>query len=1061
LTWRPEKHTLFITSGVGGDYDFWLERTTGMTKLDFTPAQIEFLAALDALQGPVSIKIVGAIAPLSPSELLELLRRGKKLKLIYEPGQDIFGLSNDLPQYLLKKFQEINNKKKIDALFRRLLKLNLWEEIPLPIRANLLARSGNEKDAALIFIEIADQSLENEKKDAAYDNLLSAINILPPYLGTNETDILFVKACLQLCHLCYFFGRLLGSLPQTLKIAIKSAEQLGDKRSKALLNFHLGFYHFTFGSTSEALQNLEAGRLIFEELGDEDMLSQSAGFIGLYYFIQGLNKEALEMFEKAELYFNSNTGFLYGPIFMAYSAAYSGHFDRAIGCLDYYWHLAQRMGREPISASYRATLGVFLLATFKLDAAKLHLSSALESAYASNNEFAAFSAETGLAFYYYKSNNLSMAIKYLNLVYSRMAKSRITILTMEPWQLQMVYDAEKQGYKPPSEFRCHQLIERLMKEKNVHLRGISLRLKAKDLADAGEPQERITKLLYESESCLKAASDPIQLAKTQLEIAKLKLNDGNINEARLLAMKARLSLSGHWEDLFPDDLRFLLDKGNHVGSTTHFGDSFIEDFIEMLSKLPNHYDIDRSLSNILAFTNRVFRAERGAILWVDSMPKKALKPKALKNMSASDLYAESFRANMAAIIKCQGENLPILINNKCMKPKSSHLVPLSAICLPITINQICHGVLYHDNTYLENSFELLSKKTLSLVSVHLEQYFRRCFEFNKAIEKTKKIVAREAILTGISGDNELVASCQPMINLLDQADKVAATESTVLIQGETGVGKELLARRIHKMSPRASAPFITIDSTTIPDNLVESELFGHEKGAFTGADRQKIGRVELADKGTLFIDEIGELPKSTQAKLLRVLQEKTFIRVGGTLPISSDFRLVVATNRNLVDEVKQKNFREDLFYRLNTVPLMLPPLRERDNDIVELAQYFLNRFSLKYQRHNLSITPEGEKRLCLYHWPGNIRELAHVIERSVILSQGDQLELNIISSPKPMPIDETSELVTLDELNRRYILQVLKKTGGKIYGDGAAAQILGINRGTLYSRMKKLGIKGY
>jgi transcriptional regulator with GAF, ATPase, and Fis domain len=1030
-----------------------------MTKLDFTPAQLEFLAALDALQGPASIKIVGAIAPLSPSELLELLRRGKKLKLIYEPEQDIFGLSGNLPQYLLKKFQEINDKKKIDALFRRLLELNLWEEIPLPLRANMLARSGNEKDAALLFIEIADQSFENEK-NAAYDNLLKAINILPPYLGKNETDILFVKACLQLCYLCYFFGRFLSFLPQLLKIAIKSAEQLGDKRSKALLNFHLGFFHFTFGSTSEALQNLEAGRLIFEELGDEDMLSQSAGFIGLYYFIQGLNREALEMFEKAELYFNSHTGFLYGPIFMAYSAAYSGHFDRAIGCLDYYWHLTQRMGREPFSASYRAALGIFLLATFKFDAAKLHLSSALESAYASNNEFAAFSAETGLAFYYYKSKNLNMAIKYLNLVYSRMMKSQITILSMEPWQIQMVYDAEKQGYKPPSEFSCHRLIERLMKEKNVHLKGISLRLKAKDLVDAGEPREQIIKLLYESESCLKAASDPIQLAKTQLEIARLELNEGHINEARLLAMKARLSLSGNWEDLFPDDLRFLLDKENHAGNMTHFGDSFIEEFIDMLGKLPYHHDIDRSISNILEFTNRVFRAERGAILWVDSIPKKTLKPKTLKNMSESDLYAESFRSNMAAIIKCQGENRPILVNNKSMNPKSSHLVPTSAICLPICINCVCHGVLYHDNTYLENSFELLSKKTLERVSVHLEQYFVRCFEFNKAIEKTKKIVAREAILTTTPNDKELVTSCQVMIDLLDQADKVATTESTVLVLGETGVGKELLAKRIHKMSLRSSAPFITVDSTTIADNLVESELFGHEKGAFTGADRQKIGRLELADKGTLFIDEIGELPKSTQAKLLRVLQEKTFIRVGGTLSISSDFRLIVATNRNLEDEVKKKNFREDLFYRLNTVPLTLPPLRERDNDIMELAKYFLKRFSLKYQRDNLAISPEEEKRLCLYHWPGNIRELEHVIERSVILSKGDQLELSIIAAPKPMLINETTELVTLDELQRRYILHVLEKTGGKIYGQGAAAEILGINRGTLYSRMKKLGIKG-
>lgn len=1030
-----------------------------MAKLFFSSGQLEFLAVLDAFQGPIPINIVATLAPLPPNELLDLLRRGKELKLIDEPQQDVFRLAEHLPPELTKELEETNDKKKLNLIHARLLELNLWDEVALQLRANILARSGNEKGAAEIYIEIAHQALDEGKKDYAYDNFLAGIQILPQYLGINETDTIFVRACIQFCDLCDFFGKYLGFLPQTLKSAIKSAYRLGDKRSTALLSFHLGFYHFTFGSTSAALQNLEEGRVIVEELGDEDMLSRSAGFIGLYYFIQGLNKEALEMFEKAELYFNSHTGFLYGPTFMAHSAAYTGHFDRAIGCLDYCWHLAQRMGREPISASYRASLGVLLAAIHQFDAAKSHLNGALKSAYASNNEFASFSAESGLAFYYYKSNDLNMAMKYITQVYSRMMKSQITVLSMEPWQMQMLYDIEKQGYKPPPGFSYHQWFERLMKDKNIHLRGIVLRLKAKDLSDAGESKESIMKLLDESESCLKAASDPIQLAKTQLEMAKLKLNDGELNEARMLAMKARLILSGQWEDLFPDGLRALLDKEDDEDNSSPFGDSFIANFVDRLGNLPNYHNIDRSISNLLALMNRMFRAERGAILWVESIQNKLLKPKALHNMSASDLNADSFRSSMAAIIKCQRENHPISINNKEMKSKSGHLVPLTAICLPISIKGVCHGVLYHDNTYLENSFDLLSKKTLDRVSVHLDQYFSRSLEFSNVIEKTKKTVVRESNLTSISGDKELIASCRLMIDLLDQADQVAATEGTVLIQGETGVGKELLAKRIHSKSPRAAEPFVTVDSATIPDNLVESELFGHEKGAFTGADRQKIGRVELADKGTLFIDEIGELPKSTQVKLLRVLQEKTFIRVGGILPISSDFRLVVATNRNLEEEVRKKNFREDLYYRLNTLPLKLPPLRERKNDIIVLARYFLNRFSKKYHRGDLTVTPEDEKKLCLYHWPGNVRELEHVLERSVILSKGDRLELNLIAAPKPMLIDENSELVTLDELQRRYILHVLDKTGGKIYGNGAAAEILGVNRGTLYSRMKKLGMK--
>lgn len=1027
---------------------------------EFTPGQLEFLSVLHAFDEPAPINIVGLLAPLPPNELLDLLRRGKEMKLINEPEQDVFVMAETLPQNLLDRLEDKNDKDNIGAICKRLSEINLWEEISLPLRANLLARSANDKDAALLYAEIAQQLIDSGKEHEAFSNLMKAINLLPQFLGEDNADTVYVKACIRLCYLCDFFGRYSGLFPKPLKLAIQAADRLGDKRSKALLNFHLGFYNFMFGNTTEALGNLETGRLIFEGLGDEDMLIQSAGFMGLYYFIQGLSKSALEMFEKAELYFNSNTGFLLIPIFMAHSAAYTGHFDRAIGCVDYYWHLARRLGRDSVSANYRAALGELLLATHKLDAAEFHLSGALEASYATRNEFAANSAERGLAFFYYLNNNLSMATEYLDRIYSRVMKAKITILSMTPWLLQMVYDVEKLGYKPPPGFSCHQLIDKFMKEKNTHLKGVSLRLKAKELSDTGGPKKAITKLLLESESCLKVASDPIQLAKTQMEIARLKVNDGNMNEAHSLAMKARLSLSGQWEFIFPDDLRFLLEKGNDGANIAHFGSGFIEDFTNKLNKLPYHYDIDRGLSNILALTNRVFRAERGAILWADESRKKTLKPKAFKNMSASDLYSESFRSNLATIIKCREENRPILINNKSSKTASNHLVPLSAICLPISINGDCKCVLYHDNTYLENYFELLTPKTLARVCVHLEGYFIRCFEFNNAIETTKQTVAREAILTRKSDDNVLIASCQLMIDLLDQADKVAPTESTVLIMGETGVGKEVLAKRIHMRSAHASGPFITVDSTTIPENLVESELFGHEKGSFTGADRQKIGRLELADKGTLFIDEIGELPMATQAKLLRVIQEKTFIRVGGTLPVTSDFRLVVATNRNLEEEVRKKKFREDLFFRLNTVPLVLPPLRERGKDIIELARYFLKLFSTKYQRYNLYISNEEEKKLRLYHWPGNVRELEHVIERSVILSTGDQIEINLLPTPKTEFFDENTKLMTLDELQRRYILHVLKKTGGKIYGPGAAAEILGINRGTLYSRMKKLGIRG-
>jgi len=298
-----------------------------------------------------------------------------------------------------------------------------------------------------------------------------------------------------------------------------------------------------------------------------------------------------------------------------------------------------------------------------------------------------------------------------------------------------------------------------------------------------------------------------------------------------------------------------------------------------------------------------------------------------------------------------------------------------------------------------------------------------------------------------------------MNETLAKADRIAASDSTVLILGETGVGKELLAQRIHMMSQRSEKPFVIVDPTTIPENLVESELFGHEKGAFTGADRQKRGRLELAHSGTLFIDEVGEIPKSIQVKLLRVIQERTFVRVGGNRTLHPDFRLIVATSRDLASEVAAGRFREDLYYRLNVVPLTLPPLRERKEDIPLLAGYFLDRYASKYNRAEVRLRPQDKDRLKGYNWPGNVRELENVMERTVLLSTDERLEFKLPTEGKTVPGQFFSDYPTLDEIQRRYIRHVLKKTGGKVGGPAGAAEILGMKRTSLNNRMKRLGLR--
>jgi PAS domain S-box-containing protein len=300
---------------------------------------------------------------------------------------------------------------------------------------------------------------------------------------------------------------------------------------------------------------------------------------------------------------------------------------------------------------------------------------------------------------------------------------------------------------------------------------------------------------------------------------------------------------------------------------------------------------------------------------------------------------------------------------------------------------------------------------------------------------------------------EIVGTSAPLKRMMGQVEVVAPTDATVLILGETGTGKELIARAIHRLSPRRNLPFISLNCAAIPTGLLESELFGYERGAFTGALGQKIGRFEMAHRGTLFLDEVGDIPIDLQPKLLRALQEKSFERLGGTRTIPIDVRLVAATNRNLTQMMGDKLFRSDLYYRLKVFPIITPPLRDHPEDIPVLARHFTRKYADKMDRTIDKIPAETMKALVSWTWPGNVRELENFIERSVILSRGPSLRAPLSELRADAP--EAGGNSTLEEVERDHILRVFRETGGVI---SAAANRLGMPRTTLNAMMKKLGI---
>ena len=382
-------------------------------------------------------------------------------------------------------------------------------------------------------------------------------------------------------------------------------------------------------------------------------------------------------------------------------------------------------------------------------------------------------------------------------------------------------------------------------------------------------------------------------------------------------------------------------------------------------------------------------------------------------------------------------------------------------CIPLVTRNGTLGTLNlasrEDNAFMLPDLSFL-KQVAAQVAIALDnaRAYREIAQLTKKLATEKLYLEDEIRLE--RNFEEIVGDSPALKRVLGQAKTVAPSDATVLILGDTGTGKELVARAVHRMSSRKDASFIKLNCAAIPTGLLESELFGHEKGAFTGAVTQKVGRIELADKGTLFLDEVGEIPLELQPKLLRVLQDQEFERLGGTKTIKVSVRLVAATNRDLEKAVAERDFRSDLYYRLNVFPIRMPRLRDRGKDIPLLVRYFVQKFARRMNKQIETIPTETMHALSGWEWPGNVRELENFIERSVILSDGPVLNVPL-AELRPSNYDPSRLDGTLESLERDHIVRVLRETDGVIAGFHGAAVRLGMKRTTLQSRIQKLGIQ--
>lgn len=1036
---------------------------------DLSDSQMEILAILEAFSKPVAVEMVRALIFFSRDELIDSIRVLAHIGFLNHANDNVLSLTSTIPTAVVHRLRDINTRDRLNEMVDRIKDLGLCDQTEPKFLIDLLERSGQIKEAALFAYACAIKRIDAEDFEAAMEYHMKAVSHLKGLLGDRECDKVFIVASLSLSDILQRVRHGHEEILKTLHLARGVSRRLGDKRHLALINLHMGRVYQLLHKLEDAFEVFTSGLNMVKALGDDDIKAQASEFLGIYYFILGMPKKAAKHFEQPtapNTYRKGQLSNILIPIYLGSCTAFMGQFYRAIGVVDSSRRRAWLKSEYRVARWLRAHLGNILLMAGKRPEALTHLQIAEREAVAHNDIWALIWARRALAYNHFLEGRIRESYSVLRKCLAEAASSGLSRpFYALPWILELLFEYHQRGYEPIPEYDFEQEMEAAIKGINIHLRGVALRIQAKMAEIKGENPAKIKSFLKKSEAILRRVGDPIQLALTRADLALLKLRKDKQKEALDLALLAWEGLSVYGVTSFPNELMLLIQSQDDLPSSRSQSDDIMKRYMEMMDEFTPSADLDELLCRLIVATSRFFEAERGAIFWVnDNKKKQRLVFRTAYNLTREEVEGERFRSNLSYVFKAYKNRQTVIVRLQRAGHGVTGTNTVTIFCMPFAIRGQVRGVLYYDNRYSEGAFESLNKSLLNRMARNVGSYIQRIRDYCREMEEKSLLALRQTTTNEEPGEMKIKAQSNIMRELFIRADKAARSEAPVLILGETGVGKELLARRIHEKSPRRMMPFITVNISSFPETLVESELFGHEKGAFTGADCQKPGRMELANRGTLFIDETGDIPKSVQVKILRAVEDKSFFRVGGTRNFRSDFRLIAATNLDLVKEVEAGNFREDLYYRLSVVPLIVPPLRERGNDVIYLAQHFLTQYAKQFSRPEPELTAEDKARLKAYHWPGNVRELKNVIERAMILSNEKELSLTIPRAPKTSPdvsdpfADPFSDNPTMDELQRRYITYMLNKTCRKLGGPGSAAEILGMKRTTLYARMKKLGL---
>lgn len=1024
--------------------------------MNSTEQNILQLSAL--FEGEFSIDWIVELTDSKASQVISVLEESVSKKSIRHKGAGVYFYSDSTHRNRLLKEISEKQKKRYHKEIADILVRELPEDDNKSSKiANHLIHTENDFEKCQLLIRAGDCHLKKYRTHEAFRCYAKALEDLADLSG-DHIDQIFAQTAIKYSKIStarHDTSRVI----ETLKDALSRACKTGDKGAEALLEMHLAKNKWLKGSYTSAMKHFDKGWKMAAEIDNPKVQRSATTFGAFFLFWQGRFEEAVESYENyvSDVEKYPKGGFpLLATMTLGYCYSQIGQVTQGLGMIDAVRTICLEREDHNLAAYTAGNMGCIMADIHQFDDAINHIKiSAKESSKASNN-WVRITGYIVLAYCYFHKGDIKRSIQYLNDFLEQREEIQ-AVVNLYPYLLELLWMIE-QGKLPMNiDLSLKQELKRTIRSKNVFMKGIAYRYQALLEKQNNGSREKIKQLLDQSLKWLQMSGHQFQLAETQLELARFYIESRNIDTAKELTKSASEFLASYSEIKIPDDLRSLVDD-------QPINEQLLKEILHLGQKVADVVYSKDLLNKVMTSVNRMTGAERCALFLLDEdKDPPSFQLRASKNLTQAQVNHPDFSSSLKMLEKVAREGKGMIMESDQSEESSffSNEKIRSRICVPMVLRQKTIGVLYNDNRLLSSAFK---KSDLDLLAFFAAQAafaldnakaYNEIKQLNQKLRQEKEYYKEEH--TQNLKSNNIIGNSPAMRKVLAQVEQVATTEATALILGNTGVGKELVAREIHNQSARKDKPFIRVHCAALPESLIPSELFGHEKGSFTGATGRKLGRFELADGGTLFLDEIGDIPPDIQVRLLRVLQTHEFERVGGTETLQSDFRLITATNKNLEKEVKENRFRADLFYRLNVFPIRVPDLNERKIDIPLLADHFLYLYSKKMGKPYRKIPSEEIDKLMQYDWPGNVRELENVIERGTILSTGPNFRIPELGIGKDA--DPADESLSLQEVEKRHIINVLNRTNWKIRGPGGAAELLEIHPSTLHFRMKKLGIQ--